>query len=100
MQETKLENGTTTESLNPREFQKKRTILRAKTSLGKPKQKIFKQHSDAPFRKKVVFADTTSQPIHTVISFEPFRYEKEYTFEAITKNKPEKKSKGCACLIF
>lgn len=100
MQEAKLENGTTTDSINPREFQKKRTILRSKTGLGKPRQKIFKQLSDAPFRKKVVFADTESQPIHTVVNFEPFKYEKEYTFEAITKSKPEKKSKGCACLIF
>lgn len=100
MQEGKADVEGVNEDINNREIKKKNTILRSKTSIGMPKARIKKQQSDMPFRKKVKFADNENRPIHTVVDFEPFKYEKEYTFEAITRAQPPKKSKGCSCLVF
>lgn len=100
MQEGQNDIEAVNEDINNKELKSKNTILRSKTSIGMPKQRIRKQQSDMPFRKKVIFADNVNKPIHTVVDFEPFKYEKEYTYEAITRIQPPKKSKGCSCLVF
>jgi hypothetical protein len=100
MQEVKIENGSTSDSINPKEGNKKRTILRAKTMTRRRENRIVRKQSEEPFRRMVSFADKDNKPIHTVIEIAPFKYEAEYIKAVENSPGPVKKSQGCHCLIF
>ena len=100
MHEDKLENGATSDSINPRELNKKRTILRANTMAKRREQRIVRKQSEDPYRRGVTFADKDHKPIHTFIDIVPFKYEVEYVKAVENEEKPSKKPKGCACSIF
>lgn len=100
MQEAKLENGSIIDSINPRESNKKRTILRANTLVKRKEPRIVRKQSQDPFRRGVTFADKDNKPIHTFIDIVPFKYEAEYVKAVENEERPAKKSKGCSCLIF
>ena len=65
------------EENTPKEFNRKNSILRSVTTINKPGLRILKKHSKNPYKRSVSFADKSNNPIQTVITFEPFKYEKE-----------------------
>ena len=100
MQEAKLENRIIIDSINPIESNVKRAILRANTQIKRKEPRIVRKQSEDPFRRGVTFADKDNKPIHTFIDIVPFKYEAEYVKAVENDERPAKKSKGCACLIF